>query len=327
MSFVAESPLTGPGRGWLHARAHGGGREPPARLLRGGARARASPSPSPSRWCRSTSSSPRAPCSGSTAVRPPAAPTAPPPAWPRRCAGSAPSSWPTSPQRRRGPRGRGSRWSRCRRSCWASSGRSSAPRPRSRRCTSRTAARGARASGSPARAGRPAGAPGRGGPGLPLQRRRGRRGQRLGAGAGRAAHPRGPRGLRGHRAPAGASASFRGRQVLTNPPPSSGGILIADALELLERLDRPGDTRALAEVIASTNRARDEEFLHGLTSHDFAERFLAEDVLDGVATEIGSRLGSTTASGRAWTPRAAAPRSPAPTGRARAWWCPAPACT
>ena len=31
------------------------------------------------------------------------------------------------------------------------------------------------------------------------------------------------------RAPAGA-ARFRGREVLTNPPPSSGGILIADAL-------------------------------------------------------------------------------------------------
>ena len=37
-----------------------------------------------------------------------------------------------------------------------------------------------------------------------------------------------------------ARARFRGREVLTNPPPSSGGILIADALELLERIDRPG---------------------------------------------------------------------------------------
>ncbi len=91
-----------------------------------------------------------------------------------------------------------------------------------------------------------------------------------------------------------AQARFRGRRVLTNPPPSSGGILIADALELLERLDRPGDTRALAEVIASTNRARDEDFLSGLASDDFAERFLAVDVLDAVAAEIGSRLGSTT---------------------------------
>ncbi len=91
-----------------------------------------------------------------------------------------------------------------------------------------------------------------------------------------------------------ASARFRGREVLTNPPPSSGGILIADALELLERIDRPGDTIALAEVIASTNRARDEEFLEGLSSEDYARRFLASDVLDGVAGDIASRLGSTT---------------------------------
>ena len=91
-----------------------------------------------------------------------------------------------------------------------------------------------------------------------------------------------------------ARAGFRGREVLTNPPPSSGGILIADALELLERIDRPGDTYAVAEVIASTNRARDEEFLEGLSSEDYAERFLAEDALDAVATEIASRMGSTT---------------------------------
>ena len=90
------------------------------------------------------------------------------------------------------------------------------------------------------------------------------------------------------------TASFRGRTVLTNPPPSSGGILIADALELLERIDRPGDTKVLAEVIAATNRARDDEFLHGLSSADYADRFLAEDALDSVAGEIASRLGSTT---------------------------------
>ena len=89
-------------------------------------------------------------------------------------------------------------------------------------------------------------------------------------------------------------AGFRGREVLTNPPPSSGGILIADALELLERIDRPGDARAMAEVIASTNQARDDEFLEGLSSDDYARRFLAPDVLDGVAQEIASRLGNTT---------------------------------
>ena len=89
-------------------------------------------------------------------------------------------------------------------------------------------------------------------------------------------------------------ARFRGREVLTNPPPSSGGILIADALELLERIDRAGDARALAEVIASTNRARDEEFVAGLRSEAYVDSFLDTGALDRVAGEIGSRLGSTT---------------------------------
>ena len=89
-------------------------------------------------------------------------------------------------------------------------------------------------------------------------------------------------------------ARFRGREVLTNPPPSSGGILIADALELLERIDRPGDARAIAEVIASTNQARDAEFLEGLGDHAFTERFLSPAKLDEVSADIASRLGSTT---------------------------------
>ncbi len=89
-------------------------------------------------------------------------------------------------------------------------------------------------------------------------------------------------------------ARFRGREVLTNPPPSSGGILIADALELLDRVDRPCDVRAVAEVIASTNRARDAEFVEGLQSPEYADSFLAPPVLDRVAGDIASRLGSTT---------------------------------
>jgi len=91
-----------------------------------------------------------------------------------------------------------------------------------------------------------------------------------------------------------ARVTYRGREVLTNPPPSSGGILIADALGILERLDRPHDPYVIAEVIDSTNRARDEEFLEGLATEGFLERFLAKQALDSVATEVRSRLGNTT---------------------------------
>ncbi len=91
-----------------------------------------------------------------------------------------------------------------------------------------------------------------------------------------------------------ARVAYSGREVLTNPPPSSGGILIADALGILERLAGPGDPASMAEVIATTNRARDEEFLEGLASDGYLERFLAAEALDSVAGEVRSRLGSTT---------------------------------
>jgi gamma-glutamyltranspeptidase / glutathione hydrolase len=91
-----------------------------------------------------------------------------------------------------------------------------------------------------------------------------------------------------------ARVTYRGREVMTNPPPSSGGILIADALGILERLDQPHDAYVIAEVIESTNRARDEEFLEGLATEGFLEQFLAKQALDSVATEVRSRLGNTT---------------------------------
>jgi gamma-glutamyltranspeptidase / glutathione hydrolase len=91
-----------------------------------------------------------------------------------------------------------------------------------------------------------------------------------------------------------ARVTYRGREVLTNPPPSSGGILIADALGILERIDRRHHPDVIAEVIESTNRARDEEFLEGLATEGFLEQFLAKQALDSVATEVSSRLGNTT---------------------------------
>jgi gamma-glutamyltranspeptidase / glutathione hydrolase len=92
---------------------------------------------------------------------------------------------------------------------------------------------------------------------------------------------------------------YRGREVLTNPPPSSGGILIADALGILERLEEPHDPFVIAEVIASTNRARDAEFLEGLATEGYLERFLAKEALDSVATEVRERMGKPQAPGSA----------------------------
>ncbi len=82
--------------------------------------------------------------------------------------------------------------------------------------------------------------------------------------------------------------AYRGRRVLTNAPPSSGGLLIAYALELLQRRGSPpplGDPSVLAllaEVMAEAGRARGGDFHERLYEEGFAGRFL------------GGRLGSTT---------------------------------
>jgi gamma-glutamyltranspeptidase/glutathione hydrolase len=76
--------------------------------------------------------------------------------------------------------------------------------------------------------------------------------------------------------------SFRGREVLTNPPPSAGGILIAYVLGCLDCEPAPTDVVRLVELLERAQEARDAEFLAGLAAPGFADRFLA------------SRLGSTT---------------------------------
>ena len=75
---------------------------------------------------------------------------------------------------------------------------------------------------------------------------------------------------------------YRGRDVLTNPPPSAGGTLLAYALALLERGDGPPGAASLVEAMERAQEERTPEFLSGLAEPAFLERFMA------------SRLGSTT---------------------------------
>ncbi|HEY4561729.1 MAG TPA: gamma-glutamyltransferase [Thermoanaerobaculia bacterium] len=80
-------------------------------------------------------------------------------------------------------------------------------------------------------------------------------------------------------------ARFRGHDVLTNPPPSSGGILIGYSLGLLERL---GPSSGVEEIVAATeaaNARRSGDFHEGLHDPDYVQRFLDSD-LDEVATRI-----------------------------------------
>ena len=104
------------------------------------------------------------------------------------------------------------------------------------------------------------------------------------------------------------SIQYRGVQMLTNPPPSAGGALIAFCLELLDRFDLSGmaygsaeHLTLLSQAMRWTNEARREHLDGRLFEGGIAQKFTAEDLVDkyaGALTEIMSsqlnRWGSTT---------------------------------
>lgn len=75
---------------------------------------------------------------------------------------------------------------------------------------------------------------------------------------------------------------YRGREVVTNPPPNAGGVLLAYALSLLDREAAPPDAAALVRAMTAAMDARDAAFYAGLGEPGFGPRFLS------------SRVGSTT---------------------------------
>lgn len=75
---------------------------------------------------------------------------------------------------------------------------------------------------------------------------------------------------------------YRGRDVLTNPPPSAGGILIGYALRYLDVGPCPPSLTALVEIMGEAQALRTPAFLDGLGEPGYEDVFLA------------NRLGSTT---------------------------------
>ncbi|MFQ5585499.1 MAG: gamma-glutamyltransferase [Thermodesulfobacteriota bacterium] len=80
-----------------------------------------------------------------------------------------------------------------------------------------------------------------------------------------------------------AVVGYRNRTVYTNPPPSSGGCLIAFALKLLERYDMQSlghntasSLRLLLEAMRITNEARGKDFDHRIYEEGLAEEFLSD---------------------------------------------------
>ena len=77
-------------------------------------------------------------------------------------------------------------------------------------------------------------------------------------------------------------ARYRGRDVLTNPPPSSGGILIAFALGVLD-LAGSSDLASVVAAMEEAQVARTEAFFHGLYEAGFATEFLSPARFEEVA--------------------------------------------
>jgi gamma-glutamyltranspeptidase/glutathione hydrolase len=77
-----------------------------------------------------------------------------------------------------------------------------------------------------------------------------------------------------------AEVAYRGRRVLTNPPPSAGGALLALSLAQLDA--RPGagppDAAALVDAMLLAQRARTARFDAGLAEEGFLERLLAAEL-------------------------------------------------
>jgi len=80
--------------------------------------------------------------------------------------------------------------------------------------------------------------------------------------------------------------SYRGREVLTNPPPSAGGILIAHALSLLDASPELPDVAGVVETMERTQAERTPEFLEGLDDPTFVARFLARRTSLGSTTHV-----------------------------------------
>ncbi len=81
-------------------------------------------------------------------------------------------------------------------------------------------------------------------------------------------------------------ACYRGREVLTNPPPSAGGILLAHSLGQLESDRRPPDIERITAAMERTQAERTREFLEGLADPGFMERFMSSHRSLGSTTHV-----------------------------------------
>jgi gamma-glutamyltranspeptidase/glutathione hydrolase len=70
-------------------------------------------------------------------------------------------------------------------------------------------------------------------------------------------------------------ARYRGRDVLTNPPPNAGGILLALALRRLARSDGPPSLAEIVSAMEAVQAHRTPEFTNGLADPRYVHDFVA----------------------------------------------------
>jgi gamma-glutamyltranspeptidase / glutathione hydrolase len=94
-------------------------------------------------------------------------------------------------------------------------------------------------------------------------------------------------------------AAYRGHDFVSNPPPSSGGILVAFVLRVLERLgevEAPGTAAAiarLAAVMREATKARQGGFPAGLHRGGLAARLLSESRVREAVVRAGEAVGES----------------------------------
>jgi gamma-glutamyltranspeptidase / glutathione hydrolase len=86
-------------------------------------------------------------------------------------------------------------------------------------------------------------------------------------------------------------ASYRGREVVTNPPPSAGGILIAAALEELDAQPGPPAVEPLVAALQHAQEQRTPEFLERLGSTTHVSVLDGEGLACSVTSSNGSGSG------------------------------------
>ncbi|MDJ0717254.1 MAG: gamma-glutamyltransferase [Prochloraceae cyanobacterium] len=98
--------------------------------------------------------------------------------------------------------------------------------------------------------------------------------------------------------------NYRGYELVTNPPPSSGGALIGFALKLLEQVDlekiefgSAEHLELLAQVMRLTNEGRKDGYDDRIYQDNIADRFLAAEHLQTYQNQLQNTVnkwGSTT---------------------------------